>query len=112
MAEMHPILWSRLTNRRLSAKHVRVVVMSTYSHRSCDLADNEIIFKPQTDLAIANYIANYIIQSGSVNEEFVAKHTNFRKGVTDIGYGLRPTHALEKGATDAKKAKASKPNIF
>ncbi|MBF0446181.1 MAG: nitrate reductase catalytic subunit NapA, partial [Magnetococcales bacterium] len=112
MAEMHPILWSRLTNRRLSTKHVRVVVMSTYSHRSCDLADNEIIFKPQTDLAIANYIANYIIQSGSVNEEFVAKHTNFRKGVTDIGYGLRPTHALEKGASDAGNAKASKPISF
>ncbi len=112
MAEMHPILWSRLTNRRLSAGHVRVAVMSTFSNRSCDLADNEVIFKPQSDLAIANYIANYIIQNGAVNQEFIDKHVNFRQGVTDIGYGLRPTHPLEKDAKDAKKAKASKPIDF
>jgi nitrate reductase NapA len=48
-----------------------------------------MIFKPQTDLAILNYICNYIIQNGAVNKDFVAKHVNFKKGVTDIGYGLR-----------------------
>jgi nitrate reductase NapA len=95
MAEMHPILWSRLIDRRLTAKHVKVAVLSTFSHRSTELADLEIIFKPQTDLAIMNYICNYIIQSGSVNEEFVKKNVNFMKGVTDIGYGLRPNHPLE-----------------
>src|SRR3970040_389942 len=39
MAEMHPILWSRLTNRKLSAPHVKVAVLSTFEHRSYDLAD-------------------------------------------------------------------------
>ena len=100
MAEMHPILWSRLTDRRLTAKHVKVAVLSTFSHRSTELADLEVIFKPQTDLAIMNYICNYIIQSGSVNEEFVKKHVNFMKGVTDIGYGLRPNHPLEQVANN------------
>ncbi|MEK7361619.1 MAG: molybdopterin-dependent oxidoreductase, partial [Pseudomonadota bacterium] len=76
MAEMHPILWSRLIDRRLTAKHVKVVVLSTFSHRSTELADLEIIFKPQTDLAIMNYICNHIIQSGSVNEDFVKKNVN------------------------------------
>ncbi|MBI3372219.1 MAG: nitrate reductase catalytic subunit NapA [Betaproteobacteria bacterium] len=95
MSEMHPILWSRLIDRRLTAKHVKVAVLSTFSHRSSELADLEITFKPQTDLAIMNYICNYIIQSGSVNEEFVKKNINFMKGVTDIGYGLRPNHPLE-----------------
>jgi len=98
MAEMHPILWSRVTDRRLSAKHVKVHVLSTFTHRSCELADNQLIFNPQSDLAILNYIANYIIQSGAVNKEFVAKHVNFAKGVTDIGYGLRPNHPLEQAA--------------
>lgn len=95
MAEMHPILWSRITNRRLTAAHVKINVLSTFSHRSCELADSELIFKPQSDLAIMNYICNYIIQSGAVNKDFVAKHVNFHKGVTDIGYGLRPNHPLE-----------------
>ncbi len=98
MAEMHPILWSRITDRRLTATHVKVHVLSTFTHRSCELADNELIFTPQTDLAILNYICNYIIQSGAVNEDFVKKHVNFKKGVTDIGYGLRPNHPLEQVA--------------
>ncbi len=98
MAEMHPILWSRLTDRRLTAQHVKVHVLSTFTHRSCELADNELIFKPQSDLAILNYICNYIIQNNAVNQEFVKKHVNFAKGVTDIGYGLRPNHPLEQAA--------------
>src|SRR4029078_8472729 len=60
MAEMHPILWSRVTDRRLSAPHVRVAVLSTFEHRSFDLADIPIVFAPQTDLAILNAIANHI----------------------------------------------------
>jgi len=98
MAEMHPILWSRLTNRRLTAKHVRIFTLATFTNRSCELADSTLIFKPQSDLAILNYICNYIIQNNAVNQEFVAKHVNFAKGVTDIGYGLRPTHPLEQAA--------------
>lgn len=99
MAEMHPILWTRITDRKLSSKHVKVAVLSTYEHRSYELADIPMIFTPQTDLAILNFICNYIIEKGKVNQDFVAKHVNFKKGATDIGYGLRPTHKLEKSAT-------------
>jgi nitrate reductase (cytochrome) len=110
MAEMHPILWSRLTNRRLTGKDVKVAVLSTFEHRSFELADLPIIFTPQTDLAILNYIANYIIQNDAVNEDFVAKHVNFKKGVTNIGYGLRPTDPREQGV--AADANASEPMSF
>ena len=99
MAEMHPILWSRISDRRLSNPHVKVNVLSTFEHRSFDLADSGMVFKPQTDLAILNYIAHYIISNNKVNQDFVKKNINFKKGVTDIGYGLRPVHALEKDAT-------------
>jgi len=75
-------------------------VLSTFTHRSCELADSELLFKPQTDLAILNYICNYIIQNNAVNQDFVAKNVNFKKGVTDIGYGLRPDHPLEKVANN------------
>ncbi|HET9699881.1 MAG TPA: nitrate reductase catalytic subunit NapA [Burkholderiales bacterium] len=100
MAEMHPVLWSRLTDRRLTAPDTKVAVLSTFTHRSCELADIELIFRPQTDLAILNYICNYIIQNGAVNEEFVKKNVTFMKGVTDIGYGLRPNHPLEEVANN------------
>ncbi len=107
MAEMHPILWTRVTDRRLSAPATKVAVLSTYEHRCFDLADQKIIFKPQSDLAIANFIAHYIIENKKVNKAFVEKHTNFRLGNADIGYGLRPEHPLEQAAKNADKAGGS-----
>jgi nitrate reductase NapA len=103
MAEMHPILWSRVTDRRLSAPHVRVAVLSTFEHRSFDLADIPMVFTPQTDLAILNAIANHIITTNRVNKDFVDKHTVFKRGQTDIGYGLRPDNPLEVKATGRTK---------
>ncbi|MBT9430242.1 nitrate reductase catalytic subunit NapA [Candidatus Symbiopectobacterium endolongispinus] len=111
MAEMHPILWSRITDRRLSNPSVNVAVLSTYQHRSFELADNGMVFTLQTDLAILNYIANYIIQNNVVNEKFLTQHVNIRKGATDIGYGLRPTHPLEKAAKNPG-SDASEPMTF
>ena len=104
MAEMHPILWSRVTDRRLSYPHVKVAVLSTFEHRSFELADMPMIFKPQSDLMILNYIANHIIESGAVNQDFVRKHTKFALGADDIGYGLRGDHPLEMQAKNADKA--------
>ena len=63
-----------------------------------------MVFKPQTDLYILNAIANHIIKTGRVNKDFVAQHTVFKRGQTDIGYGLRPEHPLQKKATGAAKA--------
>ena len=112
MAEMHPILWTRVTDRRLSHPHVKVVVMSTFEHRSFELADIPIIFKPQTDLVILNYIANHIIRTGKVNQAFVDRHTTFKRGNDDIGYGLRPEHPLEVKAKNAKDPNGGQPISF
>ncbi|MFH0258042.1 periplasmic nitrate reductase subunit alpha [Vibrio rumoiensis] len=98
MAEMHPVLWTRITDRRLSHPHVKVNVLSTYYHRSFELADRGMIFHPQSDLAIANFIANYIIQNDAVNWDFVNKHTHFKQATTDIGYGLRDDDPLQQKA--------------
>ncbi len=105
MAEMHPILWSRLTDTRLTKEGCEVHVLSTFKNRNFELADNGMVFKPQTDLAILNYIANYIIQNGAVNEDFVNNHVNLTKTNTDIGYGLRPTDPREEGAENAAHKK-------
>lgn len=104
MAEMHPILWSRISDRTLSGKDIKVAVLSTYEHRSFELANMPIIFKPHSDLAILNFIANYIIQNDKVNWDFVNKHTKFKRGETDIGYGLRPEHPKQAAAKNAKTA--------
>jgi nitrate reductase NapA len=101
MAEMHPILWSRLTDTRLSKKDCEVHVLSTYEHRCYELADNAMTFVPQTDMVILNYIANYIIQNKAYNQDFINKHVNFNQATTDIGYGLRDDHPLEMKAKNS-----------
>ena len=93
MAEMHPILWARVSDRKLSdPDKVKVVNLSTYSTRTSNLADIEIIFAPSADLAIWNYIAHEIVYNHPemIDEEFVKNHCVFTTGPVDIGYGLRP----------------------
>jgi len=92
MSEMHPVLWSKITDRRLSSpEKVKVVNLSTYTNRCSTLADLEIIIKPNTDLAIMNYIAHEIVfdRPEAVNKEFVDKYCVFATGYADIGYGMR-----------------------
>ena len=62
--------------------------------------------------SILNAIANHIIKTGRVNKDFVARHTVFKRGQTDIGYGLRPEHPLQKKATGAAKANDSTDMTF
>jgi len=107
MAEMHPILWSRLTDTRLTKEGCEVHVLSTFEHRCFELGDNNMVFTPQTDLAILNYIANYIIRNKAYNQDFIDKHVNFTATPTDIGYGLRPEHPLEQKAKNAGLGKLS-----
>ena len=112
MAEMHPILWSRITDRRLTHEGCKVAVLSTFEHRSFELADLPVVFTPQTDLAILNFICNYIIIHNAYDKAFIDKSVNFKKGVTDIGYGLRPTHALEKDQANTATPDKADPMTF
>ena len=111
MAEMHPILWSRITDRRLAHKNCRIINLTTYRNMSSDIADLEIIFKPQTDLAIQNYIAREIIARGAVNKDFVDKHCVFATGPYDIGYGMRATDKYAYPAEKDVQAKELKVTL-
>jgi nitrate reductase NapA len=88
MAEMHPILWSRVTDRKLSdPDRVKVVSIQTYTHRTSDLADIEIIFTPNTDLAMWNFIAREIVYNHPevIDWDFIKKYIVFATGPVNIG---------------------------
>ncbi|NOY70516.1 MAG: molybdopterin-dependent oxidoreductase [Deltaproteobacteria bacterium] len=87
MAEMHPILFSRMLANRKAKGDVQIIDFATRSTRSSQAADKSILFKPQTDLAVANAICYEIIRNDWVNWDFVNKHVSFHKGKTHIGYG-------------------------
>jgi len=106
MAECHPILWSRITDRKLTHQPMKVVNLSTFGNRCSDIADLEIIFTPQTDLAIQNFIARHMLEKGAINQSFVDKHCIFAAGAEDIGYGLPDDHPREQGQSMRDKAGA------
>lgn len=79
-AEMHPVLWSRIIDRRGKGQKVEVIDLGTRRTRSTDESDHYIEFTPQGDLAIANGICNSLVKSGKYDKDWVTKHCNFRKG--------------------------------
>ena len=91
MAEMHPMLWARVVDHRMRTRGVQLFNLTTYSNRTSECADHELIMAPQTDLAIWNYIAREIVTRNAVDTDFVEAHCVFATGPTDIGYGMPST---------------------
>ena len=89
MAEMHPMLWARVNDRRLNNPNVKVVNLTTFSNMTSHLADTEVVIKPNADLAIWNYIAREIVNRGTQDQAFIDKHCIFATGPYDIGFGMR-----------------------
>ena len=107
MAEAHPMLYSRLTARKLNGKDVRHYDLTTLTTRTSASADKVLVFNPGSDIAIANAIANYLIQNDLYDKEFVADHIQFKQGTENIG------NAFDDGydASDVGKSVDAVQNI-
>jgi nitrate reductase NapA len=88
MAENHPVLFSRMLERKQRDPAVRIIDLGTRTTRTSYAADRSLIFAPHSDLALANAICQQVVERGWVDRDFVDRHVAFRKGRTDIGYGL------------------------
>jgi nitrate reductase NapA len=60
--------------------------ITTLRTRTSETADKVMIFKPGTDLAITNCIANYLVQNDKVDHAFINDHITFKQGTENIGY--------------------------
>ncbi|MCI8468077.1 MAG: molybdopterin-dependent oxidoreductase, partial [Eggerthellaceae bacterium] len=85
MAEAHPMLYSRLTARKLADDKVRHYDLTTLRTRTSASADKVLVFRPGSDIAIANAIANYLVQNNLYDKAFVADHLQFKQGTENIG---------------------------
>ncbi|RBP45182.1 periplasmic nitrate reductase subunit NapA apoprotein [Roseimicrobium gellanilyticum] len=82
MAEMHPVLFSRVIDRRARGEKVTIIDLGTRRTRSSEFADHYWEFKPNGDLAIANGIAHLLLKNGTYDKEFVERHCAFRQDKT------------------------------
>lgn len=77
-AEMHPVLFSRVIDRRSHGEQVRIIDIGTRRTRSTDFADDYLEMRPHGDLAIANGIAHLLVKDGAYDKQFVTDFCNFR----------------------------------
>ncbi len=95
MSECHPILFSRMTANRVKNPDVKIIDLATRYSRTSKEADEYVEFRPQTDLALANGIAHVIVRDKLYDENFVKHKVAFKKGKTDIGYGIEDNFSFK-----------------
>jgi len=90
MAEMHPVLFSRILEAKRTDPGVRIVDLATRRTPTSDYADLYVEFRPGSDLALANGILHLLVEEGKVDRAFVEENVVFKRGIEDldeIGYG-------------------------
>lgn len=77
-AEMHPVLFSRVIDRRSRGEKVRIIDIGTRRTRTTDAANDYLEMQPHGDVAISLGIMHQLITSELYDKEFVEKHCAFR----------------------------------
>jgi len=77
MSECHPIIFKRVAARKQADPNVKVIVVDPRRTNTARIADEHISFKPGTDLAVMNAMAQHIIAEEMDNPRFYGKYCNF-----------------------------------
>ncbi len=77
-AEMHPVLFSRIVDRRSRGEAVELIDIGTRRTRTTAFAQHFLQFKPHGDLAIASGVMRLLLERGTWDRAFVEKHCAFR----------------------------------
>ncbi len=77
-AEMHPVLFSRVVDRRSRGEKVTLIDIGTRRTRTTTHCNHYLEMKGHGDLAIANGIAHLLIKNKTYSETFVKSFCNFK----------------------------------
>jgi sulfite reductase (NADPH) flavoprotein alpha-component len=73
MADCHPILFLRMADRLKAG--AKLIVVDPRRTTTADKADLHLPIKPGTDLALLNGILHLLVESGDIDDDFIAEHT-------------------------------------
>jgi nitrate reductase (cytochrome) len=77
-AEMHPVLFSRVIDRRSRGQQLTLIDIGTRRTRTTEHCQHYLEMRPHTDLAIANGIAHLLLREGTYDRKFVDSFCSFR----------------------------------
>jgi len=77
MADCHPILFLRMADR-MAGKNgpaAKLIVVDPRRNATAEKADLFLQIKPGTDLALLNGLLHLLVETGAIDREFIAAHT-------------------------------------
>ncbi len=77
-AEMHPVLFSRIVDRRSRGEAVTLIDIATRRTRTTEHCQHYLAMKPNGDLAIALGVMHLLLARGTYDKDFVERFCNFR----------------------------------
>jgi nitrate reductase (cytochrome) len=86
-AEMHPVLFSRVVDRRSRGEKVTLIDIGTRRTRTTEHCQHYLEMKGHGDLAIANGIAHLLLKNETYSKKFVESYCSFKmpdEGNTNI----------------------------
>jgi nitrate reductase NapA len=89
MAEMHPVLFSRILENKRKNPGVRIVDIATRRTPTTGFADLYLEIRPSTDLALANGIMHLLLAGGKIDEAFIEENVIFKRGLEAFGVDTR-----------------------
>ncbi len=103
MAEMHPVLFSRILENKRTNPGVRIIDIGTRRTPTTDYADLYVEIVPGSDLALANGILHVLFRDRKLDRAFIEENVIFKRGVEDldeIGWGCYGDQAESYGFQD------------
>lgn len=73
MADCHPILYLRMADRLKAG--AKLIVVDPRRTATAERADLFLQIRPGTDLALLNGLLHLLVESGDIDHEFIAEHT-------------------------------------
>ena len=74
MADCHPILFLRMADRMKAG--AKLIVVDPRRTATAQKADLYLAIKPGTDLALLNGLLHLLVESGDIDADFIAEHTD------------------------------------
>ncbi|WP_167759343.1 bifunctional nitrate reductase/sulfite reductase flavoprotein subunit alpha [Mycobacterium sp. PS03-16] len=93
MADCHPILFLRMADRLKAGGEL--IVVDPRRTATADRADLFLQIRPGTDVALLNGLLHLLVDSGDIDEDFIAAHTEGWAAMPEFLTGYPPARVAE-----------------
>jgi assimilatory nitrate reductase catalytic subunit len=76
LAWCHPVIYQRIVAAKEKRAGMKIVLIDPRRTMTTDIADLHLPIKPDGDVALFAGLLNHLVQSGSIDRQFIADHTS------------------------------------